>query len=667
MMDKFLAPTSAATWKAGRRDCYGRVSLNNLRSRLPFTDIDATVASPRAAALRRHALYMLALLPLFVLAFYVAYWLRFEGHLSEQKLADFRATVYWVVGVKLVLFGWFRVYRGWSRYVSFYDMVALIQVTTGSMTASVLIDRFLLPLPRIPRSVYLIDWGVTIAMVGGILGLVRLFQERNWLMLFSRKRVPAFIVGANEAGESLLRAIDRNNRLPYRVVGFIDDDPSRIGARILGVPVLGAVAQTCDLAMRHGVSEVLIAAGRLSGRQTRQLVDEGQQCGVRMKVLPTYEQLLRGTVAVRPRDVVIDDLLRRDPVELDLADIRQWIDDRVLLVTGSAGSIGSEICRQLLKFAPKRIVMVDRSETGQFFLERELAPLARDSDVPIDVILADLLDESRLRTVLDEYRPDIIFHAAAYKHVPLMEHHPGEAVKNIVGATRRLADLAIEHGVKSFVMISTDKAVNPTSVMGCCKRVAELYVQSLTDWSPCKFVTVRFGNVLDSAGSVVQVFRNQIAAGGPITVTDPRMQRFFMTIPEAARLVVQAGAIGRGGEILVLDMGDPVRIVDLAADMVRLSGLRLGQDVEIEFVGLRPGEKLYEELQASGETRLPTRHPKITIAQHKRRDPAFLHASVELLEGLANGAAPPIVSQLRQIVPEFQRVTPDSADRRAAA
>lgn len=611
---------------------------------------------------------MVALLPVFLLAFYVSYWLRFEGRLSQREIDEFFDTVFWVVGIKLVLFGWFRVYHGWSRHVSFYDMVALIQVTTGSMIFTVLIDRFLLPLPRIPRSVYLIDWGATIAMVGGMLGLVRLLQERNWALLFSGKHVPTFIVGANDAGESLLRAIDRNKRLPYRVVGFIDDDLSRLGTRILGVPVLGTVGETCELAMRHGVSEVLIAAGRLSGRQIRQLVEEGQQRGVRVKVLPTYEQLLRGTVAVRPRDVVIDDLLRREPVELDLGNIRQWIDHRVLLVTGSAGSIGSEICRQLLKFSPKRIVMVDRSETGQFFLERELSPLAHDSDVQIDVVLADLLDEARMRAVLQEFQPDIIFHAAAYKHVPLMESHPGEAVKNIVGTTRLLADLAVESHVTSFVMISTDKAVNPTSVMGCCKRVAELYVQSLTDWSPCRFVTVRFGNVLDSAGSVVQVFRNQIAAGGPITVTDPRMQRYFMTIPEAARLVVQAGAIGRGGEILVLDMGDPVRIVDLAADMVRLSGLRLGQDVEIEFVGLRPGEKLYEELQAPGETRLPTRHPKIAIAQHRRRDAEFLHASVEELERLAGGAAPAILHQLQQIVPEFRRALPDSAsDRRAAA
>ena len=272
-----------------------------------------------------------------------------------------------------------------------------------------------------------------------------------------------------------------------------------------------------------------------------------------------------------------------------MSSLRQWLEGRTLLVTGS-GSIGSEICRQLLGFKPKRLVLVDRSETGQFFLERQLRK--RMPEAQIQVCMADILDRRRIAAILREQRPQIVFHAAAYKHVPLMESHAGEAVKNIVSATRRLADLAPDHGVESFVMISTDKAVNPTSVMGACKRAAEMYVQSLAGTSACRFMTVRFGNVLDSAGSVVPVFRQQIAAGGPVTVTDPRMERFFMTIPEAARLVIQAGVIGNDGEILLLDMGEPVRIIDLAADMIRLSGLRVGDDIEIEISGLRPGETL---------------------------------------------------------------------------
>ncbi len=305
----------------------------------------------------------------------------------------------------------------------------------------------------------------------------------------------------------------------------------------------------------------------------------------------------------------------------------------MILVTGSAGSIGSEICRQLLQFSPQRLVLLDRAETAQFFLERELRPLAGKKQ--IEVCIADVLDEARMRRVLMQHRPHVIFHAAAYKHVPLMECHPQEAVRNIVSATRRLADLAMDYHSDSLVMISTDKAVNPTSVMGACKRVAELYVQSLADRSSTRFVTVRFGNVLDSAGSVVQLFRQQIAAGGPVTVTDPEMRRYFMTIPEASRLVIQAGAIGQSGQILVLDMGEPVRIVDLAADMIRLSGLRVGEDVAIEFVGLRPGEKLYEELHIPGERLLPTSHPKIIVAERRRTNVAHMQSAIDQLERLA--------------------------------
>ncbi len=320
----------------------------------------------------------------------------------------------------------------------------------------------------------------------------------------------------------------------------------------------------------------------------------------------------------------------------------------MILVTGSAGSIGSEICRQLLRFAPRRLVLLDRAETPQFFLEQELQPLARKTE--LEICMADVLDQARMRRVLMHHRPHVIFHAAAYKHVPMMERHPQEAVRNIVTATRQLADLATEYRVESLVMISTDKAVNPTSIMGACKRVAELYVQSLAGNCPTRFVTVRFGNVLDSAGSVIPVFRQQIAAGGPVTVTHPDMRRYFMTIPEASQLVIEAGAIGQSGQILLLDMGEPVRIADMAADMIRLSGLRVGEDVAIEFVGLRPGEKLYEELHLSGERLLPTCHPKIIVADRKRAGVDDLQAAIAQLERLAREAPDEIVPQLRQMV-----------------
>jgi len=564
--------------------------------------------------------------------------------------------------IKLAVFAWFRINRSWGRFVTFYDLVALVQAATTALLAIVLVYRFFLTQPTVPRSVFLLDWLTTIVAVGGLRALLRVHREGNWLsLLFASNKTPVLIVGANDAGESLLRSIVRNGRLNYHVVGFIDRDARRVGTTVAGVPVIGSVEQTCQIAERHGVREVLIVAEALSGRRLRQLVEDTRRRSVNVKVLPSYEQLISGQIAAQPREVSIDDLLRREPVELDLGNIGEWIDGRTLMVTGSAGSIGSEICRQLLQFSPERLVLVDRSENGQFFLERELRRQA--PEVQLDVRMADVLDRRRMQQLLAECRPEIVFHAAAYKHVPLMEAHPGEAVKNIVLATRQLADLAGEAGVESFVLISTDKAVNPTSVMGVCKRVAELYVQSQAEQSACRFVTVRFGNVLDSAGSVVQVFREQIARGGPVTVTDPRIERYFMTIPEAARLVIQAGAIGNDGEILLLDMGDPVRIIDLAHDMIRLSGLQVGRDVEIEVTGLRPGEKLFEELHVSGETHLPTRHPKITVADRSHRERAEVVRAIEQLLRLADDQPGEVVPLLRQIVPEYAG---QQASRRAA-
>ncbi len=622
---------------------------------------------------RRPLLCTATLVPIFVATYYLSYWLRFEGQLGPVELREFSLTVLWVVAIKLIVFAWFRIHRSWGRFVTFYDLVTLVQAATSSLLLTVLTYRFFLSEPTVPRSVFLLDWGATIVVIGGARALLRILRERNWLWVLSAsKKVSVLIVGADDAGESLLRAIRsnagrRNDDTAYHVVGFIDIDARRIGTSLGGVPVIGTIDQTCQLAELHSVDEVLIATGELSGRKIRKLVEDAQQHAVSIKVLPSYEQLISGRVAIHPRPVSINDLLQREPVQLDLGNIRQWIDDRALMVTGSAGSIGSEICRQLLQFSPRRLVAVDRAETGQFFLDRQLRQQARSGGVELDVRVADVLDRRRMQRVLEECRPEIVFHAAAYKHVPLMEAHPGEAVKNIVLATRQLADLAVDCGVKSFVLISTDKAVNPTSVMGACKRAAELYVQSLAQLlkdrgSPCRFVTVRFGNVLDSAGSVVQVFRQQIAAGGPVTVTDPAVQRYFMTIPEAARLVIQAGAIGKDGEILLLDMGDPVRIVDLATDMIRLSGLKAGKDIEIEYTGLRPGEKLYEELNVLGEKQLPTPHPKITVAEREplvQDTDAALLGAIERLMQLPDDHPEMIIPLLQQIVPEYGQSQPD--------
>ena len=605
----------------------------------------------RVPWLGRRAATAFLLCSVFAGTFYLSLWLRFEGQLGPREMWRFWTAIQVVVGIKLIVFTWFGLLRGWGRYVTFDDVITLIEATTVSVVMTVLVERVFLTYQPIPRTVFAIDWGTTIAVAAGLRGLLRILQERSCSMLFLGDKKATIIVGANNSAEVLVRAIHGNIRLGYHVVGVIDTDHGRVGARIGGVRIIGQLDETCHLALRHGVDEVLIVRDALSGKQVRRLVEQARRQSIHVKVLPSYQELICGKVDIQPRPVAIDDLLRREQIELETSNLRDWLVGRTLMVTGSAGSIGSEICRQLLRFSPKRIVLVDRSETGQFFLERELRAEMPDSD--IEVCLADILDRERMAMLLDEYRPEIVFHAAAYKHVPLMEHHAGEAVKNILCATRYLADLAQEYGVESFVMISTDKAVNPTSVMGACKRAAEMYVQSRAGQSECRFITVRFGNVLDSAGSVVPVFRQQIAAGGPVTVTDPRMQRFFMTIPEAAQLVIQAGAIGNNGEILLLDMGEPVRIVDLATDMIRLSGLRVGEDIEIEFTGLRPGEKLYEELHADGEKHLATRHPKIMIADRERRDPEQIAAAVLQLEQLANGPQAKVLQRLRRLVAEY--------------
>ncbi|MEN6459653.1 MAG: nucleoside-diphosphate sugar epimerase/dehydratase [Thermoguttaceae bacterium] len=597
--------------------------------------------------LHGHLLTAAGLAPLLVGIYFLCYWLRFEGQLGQTELTGFRATVGWVVASQLVWFIALRACRGWRRSVTFYDLVVLARTATAALLTVAMIQYLFAPLPAVPRSVLLLDWGATIVVIGGARSLLRGVRELHWRPFSSTEPVRVLIAGASELGTSTLHAIRGLTQPSYHVVGFIDGNPGIRGNHIEGVPVLGDCRHARQLASEHRVRQVLVMQGELTGPQIRQLIDDvGRLCEVR--IVPHYQRLIEGSVTVQPRPVCIDDLLQREPVKLAIADIRQWIDGRVILVTGSAGSIGSEICRQLLQFDPERVVLVDRAETAQFFIERELQALAPNKR--IDVCVADVLDETNMRRILMRHRPHVIFHAAAYKHVPLMERHPQEAVKNIVTATRRMADLAVAFHVDSFVLISTDKAVNPTSVMGACKRAAELYVQSLAGRASGRFVTVRFGNVLDSAGSVVPLFRQQIAAGGPLTVTHPEVRRYFMTIPEASRLVIQAGAIGQSGQILVLDMGEPVRIVDLATDMIRLSGLRVGEDVAIQFTGLRPGEKLYEELHIAGEQRLPTTHPKIIVATHRPPRVGDVRRAIAELEETARMEPEAIVGQLKQLV-----------------
>jgi FlaA1/EpsC-like NDP-sugar epimerase len=603
--------------------------------------------------------------PVFAIIYYLVWNLRFDAAIPPTMFNLMVRTVGLVIAVKLASFTWFRIFHTLRQSLTFHDLIVLVQAATVASLTLVTIDSLFMLRSFIPRSVLLVDWGATIVICGALRAGWRWIEEHGWSWRTSSASTPVLIVGANVAGESLLRAIRRDRELDFHVVGFVSTDKQSVGQRISGVPVLGTVDQTCQLAEKHNLENVFILADNMPGSDVRRLVDEASQRGVTVRVLPSFDQMLHGHVALQPRNVSIADLLRREPVEIDQSELHQWLDGQVLLVTGSAGSIGSEICRQLLRFNPSQMILVDRSENGQFYLERELSQL--NSGIPIDYVIADGNDETRMERIFETYRPDIVFHAAAYKHVPLMESNCGEAVKNIVQMTQRLADLAAAFHVQSFVMISTDKAVNPTSVMGACKRLAELYVQSLAQTSDCRFVTVRFGNVLDSAGSVVPVFREQIARGGPVTVTHPDMTRYFMTIPEASQLVIQAGAMGHGGEIFVLNMGEPVRIVDLARDMIRLSGLREGVDVEIEFVGTRPGEKLYEELHVTGEQHVATSHPKITVVESDEINRLEVLRSIKRLKNLTDSPIEFIVEELERAVPQYRRTYSVPATQRRAA
>ncbi len=599
------------------------------------------------------------------LAYTTAYLLRFDGWPSSSHEKLLFSTFGWVIVIKTAAILHARLHQEYTRYVTFRDMLVLARTVTLTSVVIILFDATLLTHLTIPRSVVLLDWGASLVLLATARIVPRLVRDNIWRSLASQQGTSALIVGANDTGEALLRSIRHSPELFYQPIGFIDDRTAMQGRRIAGVPVLGAHADIATLVEKYGVEEVLLTAGAIPGKQVRALIELADSNDFRVKVLPSYEQLLQEQVSITPRSVAIADLLRRPSVELDTDSIRSWIKGRKVMVTGSAGSIGSEICRQLLAQSPDKLIVVDRTETGQFFLDRELRRLA--PDVEIDVTLADLTDRDRLKAVFTECQPDIIFHAAAYKHVPLMEEHAGEAIKNIILATRNLVDLAEEYQAEGFVMISTDKAVNPTSVMGSCKQLAEQYIQAKAVTSNCRLVTVRFGNVLDSAGSVVPIFREQIERGGPVTVTHPNMIRYFMLIPEAAQLVIQASAMGKGGEIFVLDMGEPVRIYDLAQDMIRLSGLRVGEDIEIEVTGLRPGEKLYEELYSEQEEHQSTRHSKIMVASAEPRNLLQVLNDIGRLTETLDAPNSVVRSELREIVPTQQTEESVPVSRQKAA
>ena len=512
----------------------------------------------------------------------------------------------------------------------------------------------------LPVGVILIDLMLAFLGVAGIRAVWRSLNDRRGLgkkatLSKAEEQKRTLLIGAGQAGLLMAREIERRPDLGIVPVGFIDDKSSKIGLAIHGLPVLGSISDIPEICLRHRVQQALVTISGVRGDTMRRIRDKCATAGIEIKIVPGLYEIAGGRVNLNQlRPVTIEDLLRREPVRLEGDDLERTIKDRCVMVTGAGGSIGLGLCRQILKQSPNTLLMVERAEGSLFEAHQSLLAEFPELADRIRPMIADVADRARIDTILAEERPSLILHAAAHKHVPMMEWNPAEAIKNNVVGTRVLADLAHAHGVERFVMVSTDKAVNPTSVMGCSKRIAEMYVQALSQESQTRFVTVRFGNVLASAGSVVPIFQRQIAAGGPVTVTDPEMKRYFMTIPEACQLVLEAGSIGEGGEIFILDMGEPVKIVDLARDLIRLSGLTPGEDIEIQFSGTRPGEKLYEELSVSEEVADKTRHPKIFIGRFRpnSREPLVekiddLHVACDAERRTA------LLEKLAAIVPEF--------------
>jgi FlaA1/EpsC-like NDP-sugar epimerase len=595
---------------------------------------------------------------IFAATLFSAFFTRSDFSVEPQWVDVYSRAVVVIVLVKLVIFYALGLcHVSWGR-VAFGDLTALLWATTLSLLTFSTFDSLVLStglapwIPRIPRSVLLLDWAATIMLIGGLRTLWRSFRE-ELRPLFDRKQAKtALIVGADHAGELIARNLAAASNSPYLILGFLDDDPQLQHSRVAGREVLGTVDDAGREAAKRGVDEVIVQSGSLTGRRFRKLLDDCAAAGASVKVLPGIDELLsaKNPSHVQLRRVEIKDLLRREPVQLDDSAIRALVEGRTVMVTGAGGSIGSEICRQVLRFGPKKLLLVEQAENSLFLVEQEFGRL--DPKPVFEPLIADITDEPRMEQIMLAHAPEVVFHAAAHKHVPMMEWNPAEAVKNNVFGTRLMARLADQYGVRVFVAISTDKAVNPTSVMGCSKLLAERFVQALSAASRTKFIVVRFGNVLASNGSVVPTFQEQIRRGGPITVTHPGIERYFMTIPEASQLVLQAATQGEGGEIFVLDMGESVKIVDLARDLIALSGLE-PDDIEIVFTGLRPGEKLFEELYFDDERRVATRHPKVFCAMHR---PADLLAVESVLEDLSEvlDAKPEVVrARLRDLVPEY--------------
>lgn len=602
------------------------------------------------------------LLPLFlgsldiisaIIAALVSIYLRFDGNLIPQNyLSMLVGQLPFFVMITIVSFFYFKLYSRVWRYAGSSELLAIVGANFAGAICwfifSVLVEAVL------PRSIYILTALVLTFFVGGTRLSLRVYSyltSKPQYIQRTQKLNKVLVIGAGDAGAMLAREIERYHSGKRKIIGFIDDDRDKQGKTMFGIRVLGSRYDIEQVVADTDANEIIIAMPSVKGKEIKEIIDVCKNTNCKLTILPGVYEIIEGTVSVNQlRPVEVEDLLGRDPVKLDTKNVSAYITGKVVLITGAGGSIGSEICRQVAKMQPKKMLLLGKGENSIYEISQELSieyPQIRK--VPI---IADVRDEERINGIMDYFHPHVVFHAAAHKHVPLMEYQPMEAVRNNVLGTKVVAEAASKNGVETFVMISTDKAVNPTSVMGCTKRVAEMFVQSMNSISETRFAAVRFGNVLGSRGSVIPLFKKQIAKGGPVTVTHPDMKRYFMTIPEASQLVLQAGAMAEGGEVFVLDMGEPVKIYDLARDMITLSGMIPEVDIEIKFTGLRPGEKLFEELLSAEDGTEATQHKKIFTAMIKCVDKTKLDFQIRRL--LEQTTGDNVVEVLKETVPTYR-------------
>lgn len=591
-------------------------------------------------------------------AFVIAYVLRLNFSLPFYTVSEFLSGSFYATLVYAMVFVIFGVHKGVIRHTNFTELRVLLIACFVAFSFLMGSDIVMKTLDWreesiIPRLVLVLHFMLVIILGFGF----RLTVRETYAFLTQRRgTINAIIYGAGDLGLITLEAIRNDKDNQYQVIGFVDDEPSKWNMNLHSLPVVSWNKLLEDSSNRFNeVEEIILAITSVTVKHKQIIADECLRRGWKLKVMPSVGNWVNG-ISNRDqiRDVRIEDLLGRDEIQLNQKRILMGLENKTILVSGAAGSIGSEIVRQLLRFPVKKIILLDQAESALYDLQQEI--LLRHYDAPFQVVLADITNKYRMVKVFEQHRPHIVFNAAAYKHVPLMEDAPFEAIRVNVGGTRILADLSVQYGVEKFIMVSTDKAVNPTNVMGTSKRICEIYIQSLSQLPEIKtaFVTTRFGNVLGSNGSVVPLFKKQIAQGGPVTVTHPEITRYFMTIPEACQLVLEAGFMGHGGEIYVFDMGEPVKILDLAEKMIQLSGMKLGEDIEIKFTGLRPGEKLYEELLASKENTKPTYNDKIMIGQVSPCNYLEVNKEVsELLEMIYHEPEESIIHRMKDLVPEF--------------